>query len=133
MPKRANTAPPPAPESAIDQGQIKRARRRAKRRADRFDAALRTIMATTEGAIVLWELLGRCGVNQTVMSRGIQEVLYMAGRQDVGHSILADMVRVDSDLYVDLERAMRTIDQREEQEEIAARTPSVTDNKGDED
>lgn len=134
MPKRANTAPPPAPDSATDQAQIKRAKRRAKRNQDRFDNALRTIMATNEGAVVLWHLLGSYGVQTSPVAMGFDQehVMFMVGRQDAGLELLKHMVRVDPDLYVDLERAMRTIDKREEQEEIAARTPSVTDNKGDE-
>lgn len=85
-------------------------------------------MATTEGAIVLWEMLAKCGIHSTVTALGFDQprVMFMAGRQDIGLELLKDMVRVDGELYVDLERAMRTIDKREAEEEAAARTPSAT-------
>lgn len=134
MPKRAPvSAGKPAPSSATDAGQIKRAKARAKRRQERYEEALRTMMATNEGAIVLWHLLGEFDTTRSVARLGFDtnQVLFLAGRQDAGFALMADMLRVDSELYVDLERAMRTIDKREEEEERAARTPSVSRGNGD--
>lgn len=117
----------PVGANALDSGQMKRAERRAKRTQKRYEDALVAVMKSAEGAIVLWHLLGRCGVNQSVMARGRKEVLYMAGRQDIGHTLLADMTRVDPDAYAEVERAMRALQRRDELDEIAARTPAASD------
>lgn len=126
MPKPSSAAKP-VNQNALNGGQIKRARRREERRQQAFDLALAAVMRSTEGAVVLWEVLRMAGVNQTVMSAGRDNVLYMAGRQDIGHELLAHMVRVDTDAYVAMEHAMRIVKKREDEEEEAARTPRATE------
>lgn len=119
--------------STVNSGQLKRAKKRAERRQRAYDAALKTMMRSPDGARVLWALLGWSGLERTVVADGYEtnRVLFMAGVHSFGVMLKADMVRVDLEGYVALEAAMRAEQAKEEREEQAARTPSVKAGQAD--
>jgi hypothetical protein len=110
-----------AQRSAIDPKQIKLARRLANRQQIRLEAALKSVMNTADGRLVMWELLRTCGIFSSVWEASAK-IHYNAGRQDVGHEILSDLHLVSTDLYLLMEREMRALAAREQAEIDASHT-----------
>ena len=110
----------PAPRNAVvknaaDPQQRNRAVRLERRRDARLRAALKVVMGSPEGRLVMWELLRTCGVYSSVWEASAK-IHYNAGRQDVGHELLADLHDVAPELYLTMEREMRTLAKREQDE-----------------
>lgn len=123
--------------NATDKNAIKRARRRERRNTERFELALRDVMRSESGQVVLWTLLTRAGLWSTVVAGGFEpeRVLFAAGRHDFGLGMLADMQRVDAEAYSEMERVNRAHARNDMLEELGASTPSagatVNDSAGD--
>lgn len=110
-----------AQRSATDPKQIRLARRLEQRRQVRLAAAIKSVMNTQEGRLMMWELLGTCGIFSSVWEASAK-IHYNAGRQDVGHELLADLHAVDTNLYLLMEREMRALAAREQSEIDASHT-----------
>lgn len=123
--------------NATDKNAIRRAARREKRNRERYELALQQVMRSPEGQVVLWEFLKRAGLWKTMVANGFEpeQVLFAAGRHDLGLKMLADLQRVDLEAYIEMERVNRAYARGQEQEEEAAQTPSaggtVNDSAGD--
>lgn len=98
-----------AVRNAADPEQVKRARRAEKRIDERFQDALRAVMATPDGRLVVWAYLGKFGVYRGVFADNPQRMAYDAGRQQCGHDLLADVIAAGEDLYQVMEREMRAL------------------------
>src|SRR5262245_11612937 len=106
MPTPHNLPPPEKPNvtgNASDPRKVRDAERLEKLRAERFTNALAKVMATIDGRIVLAELLDRARVFERGWARDAS-IHYNAGRQDVGHELMASMVDVDEDLFQMMQR-----------------------------
>lgn len=114
-----------AVRDASDPSQVRRAQRLVKRKQARLALALRTVMATAEGRIVLWELIATTGVFGPVWSANGSLMNYNVGRQSVGRELLDDLMAVDADLYQLMEREMRALAKREDTEIEASHTPKA--------
>ena len=101
------------------------AERVLKDRAETLRAAVQAVMAIPSGRLLLWELLSIAGVNESVMSRGREEVLYMAGRQDLGHDLQAMLYGANEDLY---DLMAREAHAREKREEAGAKAVQASPN-----
>jgi hypothetical protein len=91
-----------------------------------FAAALQETLRSEAGRLVLWGLLSKAGVYQSVWSPG-QEIHYLAGRQDFGHELLALIVGADEELYELMEREARLRARRLANATDAAHAQAATD------
>lgn len=117
---------PPLQTNAADPGQVRHAGRKEKQRSARRVAALRAVMNTPEGRLVMWDLLERAGVFRSVWHPSAL-IHYNAGRQDFGHELLALLAEADEEAYLTMEREMRTLARRDSNEAEAVRTNGVND------
>lgn len=93
--------------NAADPNQVKHAARKERRREEEFRAALRAVMATPAGRLVMWSLLESAGIYRSVWDMSGSRTYYNAGRQDYGHELLAKLLEADPELYLAMEREMR--------------------------
>lgn len=107
--------------NAADPAQVKRAERKERDRVERFRTNLTAVMATEAGRQVLWELLTRAGIYQSIWDPS-SKIHYNAGRQDFGHEMLAALLDADEDLYQLMEREMRAWQRVEDRGTDAAHT-----------
>jgi len=112
----------PAVTNAADAEQVKRAKRSAAERAALFNDALRAVLGTPEGRVVMWELLRQAGIYESVWDQS-SKIHYNAGRQDFGHLMLAACLAADEEGYQLMEREGRDRQRKEMAGWVAARTP----------
>lgn len=93
--------------NASDAAQVRRAERAQQRIEDRLRAALRVVMGSPEGRAVCWAILGAAGTFRSVYDADPVTMGYRAGRQDMGHELMADLLVVDEALYQEMERDER--------------------------
>lgn len=105
--------------NAADPQQVRRAARKEKQLEERFTNALRDIMGTPSGRLVMWELLSRAGVYRSIWVM-TAEIHYRAGQQDFGHMIQAEILKAGEDGYELMAREARLRAQREANETDAA-------------
>jgi hypothetical protein len=103
-------------KNATDPKQQKYAERLLKRRHARLVDALRAVMGTPAGRIVFWELIVTCRSFESIYRNGAGDLLYNAGRQDVGFELLRDLQDCTPDLYLLMEQEMRALATREASE-----------------
>lgn len=119
--------------NAGDPKQVRDAGRRAKRRQQRFDDALREVMASPAGRLVFGEhefgFVARAGVYRSVFHPSGSQTSYNAGRQDFGHEIVAELLRVDEAAYELMEREARAVAKRDAQETEAAHTAPASEER----
>jgi hypothetical protein len=92
-----------AVRNAADPRQVRFAERLEKQQAERFARALAGVMSTPEGRIVMANLIRRAGVYKSIWHPS-SEIHYNAGRQDYGHELMADLVRLSEETYQLMER-----------------------------
>lgn len=105
--------------NAADPQQVRRAARKEKQLEERFTNALRDVMGSASGRLVLWELLSRAGVYRSIWVM-TAEIHYRAGQQDFGHMIQAEILKAGEDGYELMAREARLRAQREANETDAA-------------
>ena len=64
--------------------------------------AIKTVMQTKQGRSVMFNILERCGVYRSIMT-GSSKTFYLAGKQDMGHEILALLLQADPESYKQME------------------------------
>jgi len=111
-------------KNAADEKQVRHAQRKEKQRSERFEHALRAVMATPQGRVVMWELLTRAGIYRSVWEASAR-IHYNAGKQDYGHELLATLIDVDEAAYQLMEREMRAFDRNEARETAAVQMPAA--------
>ncbi len=82
------------PDNAADRRQVEGKRSVNKRDAAARLAAWRTVLALPEGRLLLWELLEHCSVFTSIMDPS-SNIYANAGRQDVGHYVMARCAQAD--------------------------------------
>lgn len=108
--------------NAADPQQVRRAERKERDAAAQVQAAMRAVMATVDGRMVMWDLLERAGVFRSIWHPSA-EIHYRAGRQDYGHELQAVILAADEDLYDTMTREARARVKRANNETDAAHTP----------
>jgi hypothetical protein len=63
----------------------------------RWTEGIKTICKSTAGREVLWRILGQCKVFGSVWEPSAK-IHYNAGKQDVGHWLMAEIVRSDENI-----------------------------------
>lgn len=91
----------PLVTNASNPRQIEKAQKRAAYNEQQRKEDMQKILATAEGRRYLWSLLGRCRVNESVMETSAK-IYYNSGQQDIGHSILADIVTARPEAYIQM-------------------------------
>jgi hypothetical protein len=109
-------------KNASDPEQIKNAEKLEEYEARIHKDSLKAVLSTKAGRRYLWTLLGRCRVFESVMHTSGSQTAYLAGRQDVGHEILAEITEYFEERYFEM--------MREAQAEAKTRNEKI---KGDED
>lgn len=106
--------------NAANPDQVRGSRRRSQRREVRFLDALREVMRTPAGRLVFGErdlgLLARCGIFGSPLHSAGSMLYYNVGRQDMGREILAQLLAADETLYETMEREMRALAVRDDNE-----------------
>lgn len=84
-------------KNAADPKQVKAAEKRQKNITEQYELDLKSMLGSKSGRNVLWHLLCKCRVFETVRSGGNSpEAVYAnIGLQDFGHYIMAEIVRID--------------------------------------
>lgn len=84
--------------NASDPQQVKRAKETEAERRQRELAELSDVLSTLSGRRVLWRLLGKCGVFESIMETSAR-IYYNAGKQDLGHYLLGEIAQADPNAY----------------------------------
>lgn len=95
------------------------------------------MLATPEGREVLWDILGQCGPFASIF-RGEQPapfeansgIYYKAGRQDLGHMVIANINEADDAAWITMQQEHRKRVKEEAQVNEAAQE---RDRSGDDD
>jgi hypothetical protein len=86
----------PYVQNAADESQVKDAAGKSKRASDREIEDLRYVLTSAQGRRFLWRLMGHCKVNASVWEPSAK-IHYNSGQQDVGHYLMAEVVRAGED------------------------------------
>ena len=75
-------------KNAADPKQVKAAGQLERRKAETLHNALRTVLSTYEGRLVLWEIIGRAGTREGIFDHSGSVTYFKAGRQNFGFELL---------------------------------------------
>jgi hypothetical protein len=112
--------------NVADPQQVAYGKRKEKEREARSLDALRAVLRTPAGRIVVWDLLTRAGIFRSIWDPSAK-VHYNAGRQDFGHELLASCLEADAEAYQLMEREMRAWQRGQDRETAAVQTPRAVD------
>jgi hypothetical protein len=96
-----------AVRNAADRKQVRHAARSSKQDEEQLRGAYLDVMRTPSGRRVMWDMLERCKIHESVFDPHGSWMAYNAGRQDVGHELEAELARLDTRLFLDMEREAR--------------------------
>ena len=88
--------PRAAVKNAADPQQVKRAGELEERSRERELNDLRVVLQSREGRRTVWRLLEKCRAFESVFEASAK-IYYNAGRQDVGHYLMAEVVEADEE------------------------------------
>jgi len=108
---RPDTRRPPSPEEAYLE-------RKARRQRRDYLEAVRAVLGTEAGRLVLSHILQAAGVYRSIWTQSA-EIHYRAGRQDFGHELMAEWLEASEDLYDRMEHENRARVRREAAEDDA--------------
>lgn len=111
----------PMQTNAADPRQLRHAERKQKQQRERELADIRFVMSSAEGRRFNWSRLAKLGVFGSIWHPSAL-IHYNAGKQDAGHELMADLLEASEELYLTMEREMRTFARRELNEAEAVRT-----------
>lgn len=63
---------------------------------------LRTVLSTASGRRLIWRLLERCKTFGSIYNTDSSTMSYLAGKQDLGHFIIAEITQADENLLLKL-------------------------------
>lgn len=81
--------------------QVKEAQNKQERERKLELDDLRSVLSTKQGRRLLWRLMAECRVYGSIWDNSAR-IHYNAGRQDVGHFILAEITEASEDLYFEM-------------------------------
>lgn len=85
--------------NAADAQQVKEAGRKDRERRKRELEDLKSVLTSLEGRRFIWRLLGHCKVFESIWHPSAQ-IHHSAGKQDVGHFIMAEVVEADQEAFL---------------------------------
>lgn len=81
-------------ENAADEVEVSNAAETIKRKTLSEREDFRYILKSPQGRRVLWRILGHCKVFESIY-HGSSLIHYNAGKQDVGHFLLSEIINTD--------------------------------------
>lgn len=84
-----------------------------RRREKRWQTNLAAVMATPEGRGVMWALLARAGIFRSAFHSHGSVQSYNLGRQDFGHELMSELIKLGKDPYLAMEREGRDAEERD--------------------
>lgn len=88
--------------NVADKEQIKDATRKEKDRRKEEVADLKFILSTVQGKRFLWRLLEQCKTFESVFSPESMRMSYSAGRQDLGHYLMAEIMDAEPEAFIEM-------------------------------
>lgn len=85
--------------NAADEAQVKEASNKEKRGREREIDDLVSILSTKHGRRFYWRMLTECKTYHSIWEPSAK-IHYNAGRQDVGHFLMAEAIAASPDLYL---------------------------------
>lgn len=82
-----------------DEDAVKRRAKRAKHKEKVHRARMRKVLAERDGRYLLWWILEQCGVYRSIWESSAR-IHYNAGQQDVGHRLMAEIIKTDRNAYL---------------------------------
>lgn len=76
----------------------KEVRASSKREKEQFDLQtedLRSVLSTRPGRRFVWRMIAACGVFNSVNHASGSQVYYLAGKQDIGHLLMGEIIKAD--------------------------------------
>ena len=92
------------PYDASDPGHVQERRKRQALLDRRADAAFAELMASADGRLWVWRMLGACGVFHSSWEPHSGRMSFNEGRRDIGLQLLTDITRVCPDLFGQMQR-----------------------------
>lgn len=92
----------PLVTNAADSKQVRKARKNQRRTRAQELEDLRSVVKDAAGRRVLWRLLKRCSTFNSAIGMNDAMTNYNAGRQDIGHFILAELTAAQPDILPSL-------------------------------
>lgn len=112
-------------KNAADPKQVKAAGQLERRKAETLHNALRTVLSTYEGRLVLWEIIGRAGTREGIFDHSGSVTYFKAGRQNFGFELLGLFEAADEDSWMQAQIDARVRATKDDATAEAARTPSA--------
>lgn len=110
--------------NAADPAQVRYAARKERQRAERFSRAMKVVLSSAEGRLVIGELLERSGLWRTSWDPSAK-IHFNEGRRNFGLELLAEVQTTDEEAYLLMERERRAWHRSEAAETAASQTPSA--------
>lgn len=89
-------------KNAASQKQVKSAKKKEKSQRDRELMDLSAILSSPEGRRVMWRILSKCQTFGSVCSASGSMTYYNAGRQDLGHWLMAELNQSSEGSFLEL-------------------------------
>jgi len=121
----------PLVRNAASPRQVGHAARKAKERRTRELVDLRAVLDTEPGRRTIWRFLKFCGVNETVLRENPITMAEAAGRQNVGHYLMAEVAAADEEAIFTMMREARFLDARDARETDAVQTGDTQEKEAD--
>lgn len=109
-------------KNATNPKQVKHAERKTRDRRANEILELRAVLESPVGRRVLWRFLKFCGVNETVLRDNAIDMAAAAGRQNVGHYLMAEIEAADDTALFTMMREERADIARDNRETDALHT-----------
>ena len=91
-------------KNAADPDQVKKAGDKEKLGREQELADLAELLGTSAGKRFLWRMLSECGTFASIWTPNAQ-IHYNAGRQDIGHFLMKEIVEASPDALLDMMKA----------------------------
>ncbi len=95
------TEPKPLIQNAANEEQVKHAKAREKTGREREINDIRQLLQSPHGRRFIWRLLDHCSVFRSIWHPSAQ-IHCNAGRQDVGHFIMAEVTAANEDAFLQM-------------------------------
>lgn len=94
----------PLVKNSNNESEVRNAQIKEKMNQDSYDSALKNLLQTEMGRIVIWKLLSDCRLFQTNFT-GSSETYFLEGKRAVGLNMLADIMRVDPESFIKMQQS----------------------------
>jgi hypothetical protein len=88
--------------NAADVRQVKEAKKRVSKKDELLRADLKVVLSTVQGRRLVWRWLSECHTFRSVFSTDTATMAYLAGQQDIGHRMMAEIAQAHPDAYIEM-------------------------------